>query len=177
MKNELAVLITTPHGVQLKLDATELTVPSVEGDFGILPGHLPVLAGLRTGIVRATIAGGVEEFAIGPGFAQVDESSVSILTDRYIKKDDVDPIVARKELKESEEVLSTMSISTPQDELFPALSAARWAAVCLELYGDPPPATVTMLLEMRLVGHEDYAAALGAMESGTDGDGGVYGEN
>lgn len=175
MKDELAVLITTPHGVQLKLAASELTAPSVDGDFGVLPGHLPVLAGLRTGILRATVGGEVREFAIGPGFAQVDGSSVSILTDRFMTKSEVDPVVARKELKDAEEVLSTMSISTPQDELFPALSAARWAAVCLELYGDPPPATVVMLLETRLVGHEDYAAALGAAGSASEGDGEIYG--
>ncbi len=165
MNNELSVLITTPHGVQLKLIATELTVPSVEGDFGVLPGHLPVLAGLRTGIVRATVGGEVQQFAVGPGFVQVSHDSASILTDRFLRKDEVDAVVARKELKEAEEVLADMSTSTPPEELYPALSAARWAAVCLELYGDPPPATVTMMLETRMLGHEDYAAALAQAES------------
>ncbi|MCK6590794.1 MAG: ATP synthase F1 subunit epsilon, partial [Polyangiaceae bacterium] len=43
--------IVTPTGVALKERVNEVTAPSVAGEFGVLPGHLPLLAALRTGLV------------------------------------------------------------------------------------------------------------------------------
>ena len=41
--------IVTPEGVQLSEDIDELTAPSVDGQFGVLPGHRPMIAALATG--------------------------------------------------------------------------------------------------------------------------------
>ena len=43
--------IVTPTGVALRQKVDDVTAPSVAGEFGVLPGHLPVLAALRTGLV------------------------------------------------------------------------------------------------------------------------------
>jgi F-type H+-transporting ATPase subunit epsilon len=43
--------IVTPTGVALRKQVTDVTAPSVAGEFGVLPGHLPLLAALRTGLV------------------------------------------------------------------------------------------------------------------------------
>lgn len=162
MAAKIALEVTTPDGVALHMDVDELTVPSVEGEFGVLPGHLPVLAGLKTGLLKAIAGGETHEFAIGPGFAQIADERASVLTDHFVAKSDVDPIIARKELKEAEEELAAMGASTPETELFPAIARARWAAVRLELYGDPPPATIMMALETRLLSHEEYSQASAA---------------
>lgn len=150
--------IVTPDGVQLRAEVDELVAPSVQGEFGILPGHRPLLAGLRTGIVRYRSGQESHTCAIGPGFAKVDEQGVNLLTDRFIQKADVDPVVARKDLKEAEERLAELSPASPATELADAIKAARWAAICLELYGDPPPATIVVAHEIRLLAHEDYAS-------------------
>lgn len=156
--------IVTPEGVRLRADVLELTAPSVKGEFGILPEHRPLLAALRTGIVTYRTADATTSVAVGPGFAKVVDDKAVILTDKFIEKADVDPIVARKDLKEADEALTVLS-GQPLDESasgdLPKLVAdLRWAAVRLELYGDPPPPTVVMAHEMRLMGHEDYAQTL-----------------
>jgi len=43
--------VVTPEGLALNADVDEFTSPSVQGQFGVLPGHLPLLAALRTGVV------------------------------------------------------------------------------------------------------------------------------
>ena len=49
--------IVTPTGVALRQKVDDVTAPSVAGEFGVLPGHLPVLAALRTGLVTYHLSG------------------------------------------------------------------------------------------------------------------------
>ena len=41
--------IVTPKGRALSVQVDEVTAPSVQGEFGVLTGHLPVVASIRTG--------------------------------------------------------------------------------------------------------------------------------
>ena len=49
MSDTIRLEIVTPRGRALLASVDEVTAPSVEGEFGVLPGHLPLLAALRTG--------------------------------------------------------------------------------------------------------------------------------
>ena len=44
MAESIQLEIVTPTGVALRTAVSEVTVPSVAGEFGVLPGHVPVLA-------------------------------------------------------------------------------------------------------------------------------------
>jgi len=160
MARRIQLEVTTPEGVKLATEADEVTLPSVQGEFGVLPEHRPLLAGLRSGIVSYSSGKDTAVVAIGPGFARVAEDKVSILTVHFMKKEDVDPIVARKDLKETEEELSALGEGAPEEARLRLLAAVRWAAVRLELYGDPPPPTILLGHEAPLIGHEDYTSAL-----------------
>src|SRR5512138_3285626 len=96
--NHITVEVVTPEGVSLRETVEELTAPSVDGDFGVLPGHRPLLAALRTGI--ATYRKGTNEIqiAVGPGFAEVSEDQVVLLTDRFCRREDIDMVQLRQEL-------------------------------------------------------------------------------
>jgi F-type H+-transporting ATPase subunit epsilon len=154
---QIEVTITTPEGVELRQQVDELTAPSVQGEFGVLPGHLPLLAGLKTGVVRLVSGGEASHVAVGPGFVQVtDDGRARIITERFKRKAEVDAVVCRKELKEAEDRVDALGSTGKQEDLYAAIAKARWAAVCLELYGDPPPATLMMDLETKLVAYEDY---------------------
>lgn len=169
MAAQIFLEIVTPEGIQLSVDVDEFTAPSVQGEFGVLPGHLPLLAGLRTGIVRYQKGGESHAVAVGPGFAKIEHDTAHLTTDRFESKDAVDPIVARKDLKEAEEGLSRSDLTDEEKAGF--IKDARWAAVRLELYGDPPPATVIVAHETRLLGHEDYSSlAQGSKGSEESGD-------
>jgi F-type H+-transporting ATPase subunit epsilon len=160
--------IVTPDGVQLTQAVEELTAPSVNGEFGVLPGHRPLLAALRTGIVSYSTGGQRVAVAVGPGFAKVTDDQAVLLTDKFIRKEDVDPVVARKELKEADDALSALGAEPfkegEENKLAELVANLRWAAVRLELYGDPPPPTIIMGHEIKLLGHEDYTQTLAASD-------------
>jgi F-type H+-transporting ATPase subunit epsilon len=139
--------IVTPKGRALSVSADEVTAPSVEGEFGVLPGHLPLLAALQTGIVTYRIGGDTKKCAVGPGFVEAGADKVSIVTDEFAERDQIDPVLVRKELAE---VQSKISVETakPQDgegsgeELHGLVRRENWLAAQLELYGDPPHPTM-----------------------------------
>jgi F-type H+-transporting ATPase subunit epsilon len=161
--------IVTPEGVKFAADVDEFTAPSVQGEFGVLPSHRPLLAGLKTGIVSYRQDGETKAVAIGPGFAKVSDNKANIITDKFIEKDDVDAVIARKDLKEAEEAMDALSQDASEAEKTEKIAASRWAAARLELYGDPPPPTVVLAHEMRLLGGEDYAEeAASSDEEATD---------
>jgi len=147
----------TPEGVKFAGEVDELTAPSVKGQFGVLPSHRPLLAGLKTGIVSVLQGGEERTFAVGPGFVKVADDQASITTERFMAKGDVDAVVARKDLKESQDALEALPLDADEAELFAVVAASRWAGARLELYGDPPPATVVLAQEMRLLAYEDYS--------------------
>lgn len=159
MANKVHLEIVTPEGVKFSADVDEFTAPSVQGEFGVLPSHRPLLAGLRTGIVTFRLDGETKAVAIGPGFAKVSDDMASIITDKFMAKSDVDAVVARKDLKDAEMAMDALSQDAPEAEKAEKIAASRWAAARLELYGDPPPPTVILAHEMRLLGGEDYSQA------------------
>src|SRR4029077_17765564 len=92
--------IVTPRGRALTASVDEVTAPSVGGEFGVLPGHLPLLAAVRTGIVAYRAGGDAERCAIGSGFAEGKPDALVILTENYIEREAIDPVVVRRDLAE-----------------------------------------------------------------------------
>src|SRR5271163_723833 len=93
--DKILLEIVTPKGRALRVSADEVTAPSVDGEFGVLPGHLPLLAALRTGLVSYRVGGDAKKCAVGPGFVEAGPDKVAILTDEYIEREQIDPVVVR----------------------------------------------------------------------------------
>jgi F-type H+-transporting ATPase subunit epsilon len=143
--NKIDLEIVTPEGKKLAVQADEVTAPSVNGEFGVLPGHLPLLAALRTGIVSYRVGGEAKRCAVGPGFAEAGASKLLILTDHYAEREQIDPVLVRKELHEVQGELSKIENAANDDDksqLDVLIKKENWLAAELELYGDPPPATM-----------------------------------
>jgi F-type H+-transporting ATPase subunit epsilon len=156
MADKIALEIVTPRGRALSVSVDEVTAPSVQGEFGVLPGHLPLLAALRTGIMSYRVGGETKRCAIGSGFAEAGPEKVVVLTDEYTDRDRIDPVLVRKELAEVQQQLQKLEgvpIAAPdargadtaatdaraQREVL--VARENWLAAQLELYGDPPAAT------------------------------------
>lgn len=134
--------IVTPEGVQLSEDIDELTAPSVDGQFGVLPGHRPMLAALTTGIITFIKGGVATQVAVGAGYVEIHGDRAVVLTDRYSAKEAVDPVRARLNLKEADEALEHFAGELGSGEHLELIAKELWAAALLELYGDPPPPTM-----------------------------------
>jgi len=155
---DITLEIVTPDGECLRTAVQSLTAPSVDGEFGVMPGHRPLLAALATGIVSFQKGGQAQRVAVGAGFIEVHEDHAVLLTDRFIQKTDVDPVRARLELKEADEALERHQANPEGDEYGAALLQELWAAVQLELYGDPPPARNRTATELQIATRQDFVS-------------------
>src|SRR5258706_9021858 len=143
--DKIQLEIVTPPGRALDVSADEVTAPSVSGEFGVMPGHLPLLAALRTGIVTYRQGTETKKCAVGPGFAEAGPNKVSILTDEFIEREQIDPVIVRKELaevqaeiakKEQKPLEAAAEEGNAEDEALELLVAKEnWLAAQLELYG------------------------------------------
>jgi len=133
--------IVTPNGAVLREQVDDVQAPGQSGQFGVLPGHLPLLAALRTGIL--TLHKGAEEksLAVGDGFVEVRDDRVLVLTDKVMAREKVDLVKARLELKEVQEQLDVYDGPPGAAQWLELVAREHWAAVQLELCGDPPIAT------------------------------------
>src|SRR4051794_33189850 len=110
--NKIELEIVTPKGRALTETVDEVTAPSVQGEFGVLPGHLPTVTALRPGLVTYKQGTELKKVAVGPGFAEAGQNKLLILADEFADRASIDPVVIRKALAELqpklEKILATM---------------------------------------------------------------------
>lgn len=150
----LQLEIVTPKGKALTVECDEVTAPSIAGEFGVLPGHVPVLAGLRTGLVTYKKGADTKVCAVGAGFAEVIDDKVILLTDEFAEKEHIDPVAVHKEFAAAQAAFekaqgkADLEQGGMNDPEIRALAARmNWLVTELELYGEPPVATVRFLEE------------------------------
>ncbi len=156
MDGKLHLEIVTPKGRALVATADEVTAPSVKGEFGVLPGHLPLLAALQTGIVTYRVGSDTKKCAVARGFVEAGSDKVMLLTDDYVDKDAVEPVEVRKDLMECEQRLDALQAKVDggveeQGEVRVLAEKILWLATQLELYGEPPIATLRLVDEAKEV--------------------------
>ncbi len=145
MAELITLEVVTPDGAKLSESVEELTAPSIAGEFGVLPGHLPILAALKPGVVTWKAKSGGGSCAIGWGTIEVSGQHATILTDKFAMKDELDPVLLRAELKELDKKIDGWTGSPDDPEYRTLVYAELWAATQLELHGDPTPPTVAFV--------------------------------
>ena len=78
-----------------------------EGELGILPGHAPLLTGIKPGPVRLKLEDQSEEifFASG-GYLEVQPSGVIVLADTAIRADDIDEAGAKETQERARRIMN-----------------------------------------------------------------------
>lgn len=72
--------IITPETILFEGEASMVTAPGSEGEFGVLPGHMPLISTLREGeIVVDTVDGKQQRIAVKNGVAEVTAEKVVLL--------------------------------------------------------------------------------------------------
>ena len=78
LPTKLTLNIVTPdHSYAHEVD--EVSLPGSEGDFGVLPGHTPFFAALRTGVMSYRQGAETHTLVVGIGFAEVLPDKVTVL--------------------------------------------------------------------------------------------------
>ena len=102
MRFELA----TPSRMLVSADVDEVVAPGVEGYFGVLPGHAPLLALLGAGELWYRQGAEKHYLSLAFGFAEVGPDRVSILAQIAEKPEEIDIARAEAAKKRAEERLS-----------------------------------------------------------------------
>ena len=102
---QLQLDVVTPTGSVLSTKVDSVQAPSVQGEFGVLPNHLPLLAALKCGLLVWEVDGEKKTAAIGPGFVEGGPAKVLLLTDLFALPEEVKPDEVRAELEAAEEAL------------------------------------------------------------------------
>jgi F-type H+-transporting ATPase subunit epsilon len=96
-------VIVTPESTVLDTQARFVALPLFDGQRGIGHGHAPFIGRLGAGEVRITgdQAGGdgVRSTFVEGGFVEVGHDTVTVITQRAIPADKLDPAVARADLE------------------------------------------------------------------------------
>ena len=103
MENKLNLEIVTPFGLVFSDQVDEVIVQGTEGEFGVLPDHIPFFTTLKIGML--TYRKGTEKgyFFVNWGYAEVGPDKVLILADSAERSDDINlerAIVAKKRAEE-----------------------------------------------------------------------------
>ena len=75
----LNVRVITPDRIVWDANAEELILPSSTGQLGILTDHAPLLTALDIGVMRLKTGGNWISFVLMEGFAEVEDSKITIL--------------------------------------------------------------------------------------------------
>ncbi|MCL1853378.1 MAG: F0F1 ATP synthase subunit epsilon [Peptococcaceae bacterium] len=82
--------VVSPEGAVLDADVQFVALPATEGELGILPRHTPLIASLKSGVIRYTVDDEVKKMAISGGFAEVEHNHVTVLAETAELADSID---------------------------------------------------------------------------------------
>ena len=105
MADKIQLDLVTPVRQVISDEFDSVSASSVEGEFGVLPGHAPLLTLLKAGVVIAKRKDKPTPIAIYSGFAEVEPGRVIILTEKAAMTDEVEVKEVKKRLEETEEKL------------------------------------------------------------------------
>jgi F-type H+-transporting ATPase subunit epsilon len=109
LPTKLTLNIVTPdHSLSYEVD--EVVMPGQEGDFGVLPGHTPLFAGLRTGQMWYRQGHEKHFLAVSVGFAEVLPDRVTVLAQVAERAEDLDEARAQAGMARAEEMLQHMPV-------------------------------------------------------------------
>ena len=81
--------IITPERSAFSQEVDALSVPTPRGTIGVLAHHMPLFLALIEGEITITVGKNVYYLAIGGGFMEVANGSVSILVSRAVHADEL----------------------------------------------------------------------------------------
>jgi F-type H+-transporting ATPase subunit epsilon len=90
LPTSIELQIVVPDRAIVKEQVDEVEIPGVDGYFGVLPGHTPLLAGLSVGELWYWKGQEKTYLAIAYGFAEVLPDKVTILAQLAERADEID---------------------------------------------------------------------------------------
>ena len=104
MSEEFNLEIINPDKSFLnKKDVTEVVVPALEGEMGILKDHISIISFLKPGIIKVLSKSGEDQYYIEDGILEFKNNNLSVLTSSIINVKDLEKSKIQELMKLAEE--------------------------------------------------------------------------
>jgi F-type H+-transporting ATPase subunit epsilon len=110
----LTLEIVTPEAKVYADTIDSVVIPTVEGEIGILPGHIPLLTQIAHGELRVTKSTETQFLAISGGFAEIDGDTVRVLAESAITEEKIDETAVEAAMKRAEQEIRDAKHLDPQ---------------------------------------------------------------
>lgn len=125
LPKELKLEIVTPERPLVQETVDEVTLPGVEGELGILPGHTPLLTVLKVGVLSYRRGEERSYVAIAHGFAEALADRVTVLAQMAERAEEIDVPKARAAQERAEQRLAAGGPQTDAEAAREALAKAQ----------------------------------------------------
>ncbi|MBC8238851.1 MAG: F0F1 ATP synthase subunit epsilon [Alphaproteobacteria bacterium] len=91
MADKVAFELVSPDRLLMSVQADAVAMPGMEGDFGVMPGHAPLISALRAGVIEVEGAtDSPERIYIDGGFAEIAGDRLVVLAEEAVVVADMD---------------------------------------------------------------------------------------
>jgi F-type H+-transporting ATPase subunit epsilon len=133
MADQIQFELVSPERLLLSEPVEMVVVPGVEGDFGVLPGHAPLVSTVRPGVI-AVFEGGkvVQRIYVARGFAEVTPERCTVLAEQATPVADIDRAAAEGEIREARDDLGEAKDDAERARLEFRIAAAEAKLAALD---------------------------------------------
>jgi len=107
--DRITLEVATPSRLVVSEVVDEVVVPGIEGYFGVLPGHAPLLSTLGIGELKYRNGRDESHLAIAGGFAEVRNDKIIVLADSAERPEEIDRARAERARERAERRLGGRS--------------------------------------------------------------------
>ncbi len=86
MADTLQFDLVSPERKLASIEATQVQIPGMTGDFTAMPNHAPFLTTLRPGVVRVIAGSETTEYVVTGGFAEISATGATILAEQAVPR-------------------------------------------------------------------------------------------
>ncbi len=112
----LTLEIVTPEARVYSDTIDTVVLPTVTGEIGILPGHIPLLTQIEEGELRVTKGGQTFRLAVGAGFVEVEADHVHVLAEQAIDENKIDEKAVEEAMRRAEQQLKEAAHLDPNQQ-------------------------------------------------------------
>lgn len=97
--------LVSPEKIAFSGEVEQVDIPGVDGDFGVMAGHSPLVASVRPGVMTVTVGGKHEKIIVLGGLAEISEKGLTVLADTATSLAELDRVAFAAQIAEMEENL------------------------------------------------------------------------
>ena len=103
MTGKIKFDLVSPERLLLSQTVDMVTIPGSEGYMGVVAGHMPLVSTLRAGMINMLNDGTETRFFIMGGFAEINETHVTVLAEDALPMTELDLAVLDQRIADAQE--------------------------------------------------------------------------